>query len=488
MQTDSGPKILIVDDEERMCRSLQILLSREGRYDVSYCLTGDEALEFLEAGSVDLMITDLSMPEMGGMELLRRVKAKDPDLNVVIMTAYSSVKSAIEAMKEGAFEYLIKPFGNEEFLGVVDRAVQMCSSKAESSKKGSEDKGKWRIIGKSGRMIDVLNTIEKASVTDSNVLILGESGTGKELVAREVHERGRRSKGPFVAINCAALPETLLESELFGFEKGAFTGAVRTQIGRFERANGGTIFLDEISEMSPALQTKILRFIQEREFERVGGNAPIGVDVRIIAATNRDVRDAVSNKGFRDDLYYRLSVITIELPPLRERKEDIPLLVEHFLEKKGGAMGKRLESLSDEAWKMLFNYNYPGNVRELENIIERALVIAEGDVIDSNDLQIFGPKVHAPSSEDELVIDGLWKIFRLFMGIEEWRLQDSWLLKDELLQSIKLELESRLIKSAISEYPDISNSELANLLGTTRRILELRMKEFGIDKDTPEVK
>ncbi len=474
------PRILIVDDEDRMCRSLQILLAGEGGYDTTYALSGEEALEMVARERVDLVVADLAMPGMDGMELLRRLKQLDPKVNVVIMTAYSSVKSAIEAMKEGAFEYLIKPFGNEEFLALVERALRGRVEVAYGS--ADDEVFESRIVGSSPPVREVLATMRKAAATDSTVLILGESGTGKELVAREIHERGRRAKGPFVAINCAALPETLLESELFGYEKGAFTGAVRTVVGKFERADGGTVFLDEIGEMSPALQTKILRFLQEREFERVGGGGPIKVDVRIIAATNRDIKAEVERGVFRNDLYYRLSVVTIELPPLRERKEDISLLVEHFLRTKGRKLGKRAPALTDEAWNVLLNYDYPGNVRELENIIERALIVSEGDVLTPRDLQLQGLNLRGEETEQDPVVSGIWRILRFLMGVEDWPLEGGWAAKDELVRRINEEMEERLLRRAVSERPSMSNAELAKVLGTTRRVLELRLKDYGIEK------
>jgi DNA-binding NtrC family response regulator len=478
------PRILIVDDETRMCRSLQILLLGEGKYDVSFALSGDQALKYMTDQETDLMIVDLSMPGMNGLELLKRVKHAHPNTPVVIMTAYSSVKSAIEAMKGGAFEYLIKPFGNEEFLSVVERAFEGKKLLPEARGIRRSAYGYNRIIGKSLKMEEVFSSIEKAAHTDSTVLLMGESGTGKELVAIEIHETGKRRKGPFITINCAALPETLLESELFGYEKGAFTGALRTHVGKFERAQGGTIFLDEIGEMSPWLQTKILRFLQEREFERVGGRTPIKVDVRIIAATNRDIRKALENESFRKDLYYRLSVITIEVPPLRERKEDIPLLVVHFLEDKGKRLGRQIPELSPEAWHALLEHDYPGNVRELENIIERAIIEAEDNRVEAKDLQIGGPYESPSAVGEQIFFHGLWKVFRLFLGIEELPLQGSWTMVQELTQSLTRELERQLIEKAVREHPNLSNTEIADLLGTTRRILELRLKEFGIRKDS----
>jgi two-component system NtrC family response regulator len=477
------PKILIVDDETRMCRSLQILLLGEGEYDVSFALSGDQALKYMTDQEIDLMVVDLSMPGMNGLDLLKRVKQVNPNMPVVIMTAYSSVKSAIEAMKGGAFEYLIKPFGNEEFLSVVERALKgkKLVHEARSNKRSAH--GYNKIIGKSPKMEEVFSSIEKAAHTDSTVFIIGESGTGKELVAREIHETGKRRKGPFITINCAALPETLLESELFGYERGAFTGAIKTHVGKFERAQGGTLFLDEIGEMSPWLQTKILRFLQEREFERVGGGTPIKVDVRIIAATNRDIRKALEAESFRKDLYYRLSVITIEIPPLRDRKEDIPLLVAHFLEDKGKRLGKQINELSSEAWHVLLEHDYPGNVREIENIIERAIIEVEWDRVEAKDLQIKGSFEGPSAVDNQIFFHGLWKVFRLFLGIEDLPLNGSWIMVQELTQSLTRELERQLIEKAITEHPNFSNTEIADLLGTTRRILELRLKEFGIRKD-----
>jgi DNA-binding NtrC family response regulator len=477
-------RILIVDDETRMCRSLQILLSGEGKYDVSFALSGEHAVKYITEEEADLMVVDLSMPGMNGLELLKKVKQTHPHMPVVIMTAYSSVKSAIEAMKSGAFEYLIKPFGNEEFLSVVERALEgkRLSHEPRSVKRSTH--GYSRIVGKSPKMEEVFSSIDKAAHTDSTVLIMGESGTGKELVAREIHETGKRKKGPFITINCAALPETLLESELFGYEKGAFTGALKTHVGKFERAQGGTIFLDEIGEMSPWLQTKILRFLQEREFERIGGATPIKVDVRIIAATNRDIKKALENESFRKDLYYRLSVITIEIPALRERKEDIPLLVAHFLEDKGKRLGRRVTELSPEAWHILLEHNYPGNVRELENIIERAIIESNSGKVEAKDLQIGGSYGNPSEIGEEVFFHGLWKVFRLFLGIEELPLKGSWTMVQELTQSLTTELERRLIEKAVQEHPNLSNTEIAELLGTTRRILELRLKEFGIRKDS----
>ncbi len=476
------PRILIVDDETRMCRSLQILLLGEGKYDVSFVLGGEHAIKYIAEEETDLMIVDLSMPGMNGLELLKRVKHTHPDMPVIIMTAYSSVKSAIEAMKSGAFEYLIKPFGNEELLSVVERALEGKRLQHESRSVKRSAHVYSRIVGKSPKMEEVFSSIDKAAHTDSTVLIMGESGTGKELVAREIHETGKRRRGPFVTINCAALPETLLESELFGYEKGAFTGALRTHIGKFERAQGGTIFLDEIGEMSPWLQTKILRFLQEREFERVGGVTPIKVDVRIIAATNRDIKKALENESFRKDLYYRLSVITIEIPALRERKEDIPLLVAHFLEDKGKRLGRRVTELSPEAWHILLEHDYPGNVRELENIIERAIIESSGSRIEAKDLQIGGSYENPLAIGEEVFFHGLWRVFRLFLGIEDLPLKGSWTMVQELTQSLTTELERRLIEKAVREYPNLSNTEIAELLGTTRRIFELRLKEFGIRK------
>jgi DNA-binding NtrC family response regulator len=456
------PKILIVDDEPNMVRSLRIILEEEGRYRVLVAHSGEQAMRLLD-GDTDLVVTDLTLPDLDGMEILRRARERAPDAQVVIMTAYSTVRSAVEAIKAGAFEYLIKPFDNESFLMVVDNALKMNALVREnrSLQERLERLNKLEeLVGQSEPMQRIFFLVKRAAETEATVLITGESGTGKELIARAIHCQGPRRKGPFVPINCTALPENLLESELFGHERGAFTGAVKTRIGKFQQAHGGTVFLDEVGDMSPALQSKLLRVLQERTFERVGGNEPIQVDIRIIAATNKNLEKAIAEGTFREDLFYRLNVVSIHSPPLRERREDIPLLVEHFLREKSKETGRTF-TISPEARQILSEYDYPGNVRELFNILERALVLARRDVIAPEDL----PLSQRPGGK--LTIDA-------FIG----DLHDAW----GKLQLLNKELERQLLERAIREYGDRPNEEIAMLLGTSRRVLELRLQEYGIQK------
>jgi DNA-binding NtrC family response regulator len=459
-------RVLVVDDEPNMCRSLAIVLSEEGRYEVDTATSGAAALPKLER--VDLVLTDLSMPGMDGLELLRRTKEASPETPVVLMTAYSTVQSAVEAMKGGAFEYLIKPFANEELLSVVESALKLRRLTRENRRLRQQIAEGARfgdLLGKSEAMRRTFHVIERAADTDATVLIRGESGTGKELVARAIHFQGHRKDGPFVALNCAALTEALLESELFGHEKGAFTGAIRTKIGRLEQAQAGTLFLDEIGEMPQQLQTKLLRALQERSFERVGGTETLRVDIRVIAATNRDLEKAVADGSFREDLYYRLNVILVDMPPLRERMEDVPLLTEYFLGSKAEDLGVRGKTLSEAAQQALLEYDYPGNVRELENIIERAIVLADGDTITPQDLPIRrkGPFPFQYPEVSDLV------------GPE---LKNAW----ALLQTVTKDLERQLLLRALDAHGDKPNEEIAQLLGTSRRVFELRLSEHGLRK------
>jgi DNA-binding NtrC family response regulator len=463
----SRPRILVVDDERNMCRTLEILLGDDGRFDVQTAGSAEEALTKLDERT-DLVITDLSMPGMNGLQLLRRTKALSADIQVVLMTAYSTVQSALEAMKAGAFEYLIKPFETDELLVIVDRALEQNrlrrQSPAASGQLHSKD-GFGQILGRSEVMRRVFHLCERASQSDGTVLITGESGTGKELVARAIHFQGTRAQGPFVAVNCAAVPETLLESEFFGHEKGAFTGAVRTKVGRFEQAHLGTVFLDEVGEMGVSLQAKFLRALEERAFRRVGGVATIKADFRVIAATNRDLSKEIKEGRFREDLFYRLNVIGIPLPPLRERGDDVGLLIDAILAEKSRQVGGRHPGptqLSDEARAALLAHPYPGNVRELENILERAVILAHGPTIELSDLPI-GPRAPEPPRLETLIGP------QLKNGLAE-------------LGRVTKELERQLIARAVAELPDAPNEEIARYLGTSRRVLELRLQEFGIQK------
>ncbi|MDA8098597.1 MAG: sigma-54 dependent transcriptional regulator [Nitrospiraceae bacterium] len=374
-------KILIVDDEQSMREMLSLLLRKEG-YAVAVAANGEAAISAIQNEIYDLVITDIKMPRVGGIALLKTVKEISPDTIVIVITAYATTETAVDAMKLGAYDYITKPFKNEEIRLIVQKALEKQILRKENillrreieSRAGFEN-----FIGKSSVMQRIFDTIRQVADSKSTVLITGESGTGKELVARAIHDQSSPKQKPFVAINCGALPETLLESELFGYMKGAFTGATANKQGLFEAANGGTIFLDEISATSPALQIKLLRVIQERSFKRVGGTVDITVDVRVIAASNRNLLADVANGLFREDLYYRLNVIPINIPPLRDRKEDIPLLLEHFLKKNAGRSA--VKKISSDALEMLMRHRWPGNVRELENAVERMVIMTTGDLI-----------------------------------------------------------------------------------------------------------
>lgn len=370
-------KILVVDDEKSMRDFLAIMLKRDG-YRVACFPTPERALEDFKKDPCDLAIADIKMPGMGGVSLLKELKALNPNVAVIMITAYASVDTAVEAMKAGAYDYFTKPFNVEEIRIHIKRALEWKRLERENTllKKELKDKyGFSNLIGMSPAMVEIYELILSVASTKTNVLITGGSGTGKELVARAIHYSSDRKEMPFVSINCGAIPENLLESELFGYQKGAFTGAVSNKEGIAELADGGTLLLDEVTELPTHLQVKLLRFIQERSFRRVGGTAVIDVDIRLIASTNKDVEEEVRDKRFREDLYYRLNVVRINLPTLGQRKEDIPLLVKHFLEKYVKEYDKHIESISEKAHNLLLDYDYTGNVRELENAIERAVAV-----------------------------------------------------------------------------------------------------------------
>lgn len=453
------PTILIVDDERRICRSIEILLREEGPFNTLTATDYYQAIERLKE-PVDLVLTDLTMPGIDGLDLLRSIKQEQPQLPVILMTAYSTVESAVTAMKEGAYDYIVKPFDNQALLKLIRKALEKSSlgSTKEDQKISSGRYGD--ILGASSTMQDVYYRIQRAAETDSTVLITGESGTGKELVARAIHYSGSRKAKPFVAINCAAVPESLLESELFGHERGAFSGAIQKREGKFELAEAGTLFLDEIGELALPLQAKLLRVLQEKAFERVGGKETIELDVRILASTNRDLEEAHQTGQFREDLFYRLNVITVHVPPLREHKEDLPVLIDYFLLEKCRKMGIPPKKISKSAWDWLLAYDYPGNVRELENLIERTVVITRSPIIELTDLPQ-GDKPHLlPWEEFKLPLEN---------GLG-------------LMERFRIRLERDLIERAVQRYPDKSNSELAEILGTSRRVLESRMKRYNLAK------
>jgi len=370
-------KILVVDDEKSMCDFLEIMLNKEG-YEVTSTTSGEKALELLDNDLYNMVLTDVKMPGVDGFEVLRKTKEVSPDTVVIMITAYGSPEGAVTAIKEGAYDYITKPFRVEEVKLTIKKSLERSTLIQENIRlrQAVEDRYKfWNLIGKSPKMQRVYELVEKVSQTKANVLITGESGTGKELVAKAVHFNSARKDRSFVTLNCGAIPENLLESELFGHMKGSFTGAIANKRGLLEMAEGGTLFMDEIGELPLPLQVKLLRVIQEREFKRVGGIEDIKVDVRIISASNQDLQQKVAHSSFREDLFYRLNVIQIKIPPLRERKEDIPLLVNHFVRKYSADTGKEIGGISPEALELLLGYNFAGNVRELENIIERSITL-----------------------------------------------------------------------------------------------------------------
>jgi len=386
---DARPVILIVDDDPGLRESFRLIL--EDRYELIEAVDGRQALEVVRRSEVDLVLLDIRLPEMDGIEVLERIKTIDDQVEVVLVTAVKTVRTAVAAMKLGAFDYLTKPFEEDDLLSVVRRALEKRSLEREVVFLRSELARRpefGEIVGSHAEMQKLFRLIAQVARTSTTVLITGESGTGKELVARAIHRQGPRRDKPFVAVNPAALSETLLESELFGHEKGSFTGAFQRKLGKLEMAQGGTLFLDEIGTLKPELQSKLLRVLQEREIERVGGTRTIHIDVRVIAATNVDLKQAVATQAFREDLYYRLNVLPISVPPLRDRRDDIPLLVEHFIRRYNAEMSKHIEGLAPDAMTVLRDYPWPGNVRELQNIVERLVGLVDTPVIGVSDLPL----------------------------------------------------------------------------------------------------
>lgn len=382
--TAKAPTILVADDEANIRRVLEAMLTKEG-YTVLLAENGKRAFDVVSANAIDVLISDLIMPDMTGVELLQKVKQVQPECSAIIVTAYGTIKSAVEAMRYGAFSYLTKPFEWEEVSQSVKGALAHHAMLVENLERAPQPKATFKLDNLdciSGKMQDVYRIIERVADSRATILVRGESGTGKEVIARALHQNSAREKRPFIAVSCAALPETLLESELFGYEKNAFTGAVTAKPGRFELADKGTLFLDEIGDIPPATQIKLLRVLQEWEFERIGGTKTLKVDVRLITATNKDLEKAVEQEKFRQDLYYRLNIVSIVLPPLRERAEDIPTLIEHFLAKYNRQNDRKLKKLSAETLARLQAYKWPGNVRELENVVERAVVLSERNAVE----------------------------------------------------------------------------------------------------------
>lgn len=445
-------KILIIDDEEHMCWALEKAMRQEG-YTVDSTISGLKGLEMIKENPPAMVLLDLKMPEISGMDVLTEIKKVQPKLPVIILTAHGTIETAIEAMKIGASDYITKPFDLDELKIIIKQNLQISRLETEVKFLRSEIANKYtKIIGHSKAIQEVIYFIERISATNATVLITGESGTGKEVVAVTIHQNSPCREGPFVPVNCAALPENLLESELFGHEKGAFTGAIAKKIGRFELANKGTIFLDEIAEMPLSMQVKLLRVIQERSFERLGGTETIKVEIRIIAATNKDLKQAIERGEFREDLFYRLNVINIHLPPLRERKEDISVLAEYFLKSIGRIY--KVSSISANAIKLMSRYQWPGNVRELQNVIERAAIICQGDEIKVEHL----PKELLTDSKEVIVSPAI----------------------DFPDSGISLEgLEKELILKAL-EKSSGNQTRAAQLLGISRSALLYRSQKHGI--------
>ena len=451
-------KILVIDDEPSLRDMLTILLQREG-YRVNQTENGLGALRMLQEQDYDLVITDIQMPQMSGIELLRQLRADDNDVTVLMITAFSSTEEAVEAMKLGAYDYITKPFKNDEIRLVVKNALERKALKLENLRLKQQLGERFSfqsLIGDSPAMAKLIALLERVAPSQANVLITGESGTGKELVAKALHLNSDRKKYPFVPINCGAIPENLLESELFGHEKGAFTGADRRKEGLFESANRGTLLLDEIGELPMGMQVKLLRVLQEREFRRVGGTKNIPLDIRLIAATNQDLAEMINSGTFREDLYYRLNVVSIELPPLRSRKEDIPLLINSFYQRLTGSKEYRI---AGRALEMLQTYDWPGNVRELENLVERCVVLGETELLAPELLPEHIRRRDVPVCT---VLDDLPEGFRM----EEW------------LE----EIERAVIMKALDKAQGVKK-DAAELLGISFRSIRYRTEKLGIDSN-----
>ncbi|MBT8328249.1 MAG: sigma-54 dependent transcriptional regulator [Desulfofustis sp.] len=459
------PTILVVDDEPNYLIVLSELL-RDENFEVYTAPGTDEAVAIVKEVDLDLVITDMQMPDKDGSVLMQEVKKHNNDLPVIIITAYAEVEKAVAAMQAGAFSYLAKPFSNDELIATITRAISHYGLIKENIRLREEMKqrsGFDTMVGKNPQMIQIYELIKKVAPTPASVLITGESGTGKELVARAIHVNSPREPHPFITVNCAALAENLLESELFGHEKGAFSDAAAMRKGRFELANQGTIFLDEIGEIPLSLQSKLLRLLQEKNFERVGGTQTIDVDVRIISATNKDLKEEVQQSRFREDLFYRLNVIHLALPALRDRMDDIPLLVDHFIKKCGTNLGKQQLEISPEALRLLVNLPWEGNVRELENTIERAAILCNEDVIEPDDVQPESVSIDK-SSEWSREVDILDYV------------PDSVELNDVLYT-----IEERLLKRALEKTGHVQ-ARAAEQLGITKSLLQYKMKKYGIKK------
>jgi DNA-binding NtrC family response regulator len=445
-------RILVVEDEEKLRRVIELHLAASG-FDVDKAGTAEEGLKIVDRA--DLVLTDFKLPNMDGLQLLGLIRRQNAQVPVVVMTAYGSIETAVESMKAGATDFLLKPFSLDHLMQVVHKALEVRELRDENRMLKAELGRRYEfdnIVGRSENMREIFDAIERVAPTRATVLLAGESGVGKDLIARAIHFHSPRRDRPLVKINCSALPENLMESELFGYEKGAFTGANTSKPGKFEQADTGTVFLDEIGDVPANIQVKLLRILQEREFERLGSNVTRRIDVRVIAATNQDLRAALEQGTFREDLYYRLNVVPLNIPPLRERKQDIPFLANHFVKKLAPDTGCRVESISDAAMEKLIAYHWPGNVRELENVIERGLVMCTGTRLEAADIKLEAAPRKSPQGDAHFLPEGL--------NLDEY--------------------EKEIIREALRRA-DGNKSQAARLLGLTRNALRYRLTQMGME-------
>ena len=446
-------RILIVEDEDKLRRVVQLHLESTG-FEVDHAPSAEQALP--RAGAADLVLTDLKLPGMDGLEFIKEIHARNAQMAVIVMTAHGSVEAAVEAMKQGAADFLQKPFSLEHLTALIQKVLNVQSLRAENARLREELDQRYQfdnIIGRSPAMREIFQTVSRVAPTRATVLLAGESGVGKDMIARAIHQHSPRKDHPFVKINCTALPENLMESELFGYEKGAFTGANASKPGKFEQADKGTVFLDEIGDVPGNIQVKLLRILQERQFERLGSNFTRSVDVRVIAATNVDLRAALEEGRFREDLYYRLNVVPISIPPLRQRTEDIPFLALHFVRKLSKDLGSNIADITPQAIDRLLEYDWPGNVRELENTIERSIVLASGSVLEASDIRI-------DNSRQRIVVPSQAPILPEGTTLEQW--------------------EQAMICEALRRTNG-NKSQAARLLGLTRNALRYRLSQMGLD-------
>jgi two-component system response regulator PilR (NtrC family) len=460
-----GAKILVVDDELSMRELLEYLLSKDG-YNVVVAENGHSAVRYIEKSEFDLLLCDIKLGDMTGLDVLRAAKRKNPGTVVIMISAFATTETAVEAMNEGAFDYVPKPFDNEELKQTIANALNLKNSDHDSENYTTELKGKLhfgRIVGNSPRMMHIHSMIRQVAKTRTSVLITGESGTGKELIARAIHEQSDRTDHPFVTINCGGIPEALMESEFFGHKKGAFTGATQDKKGLFQSAHGGTIFLDEVGELNLPMQVKLLRAVQERVFKPVGGTEDIKVDIRIISATNKKLEDEVIGGNFREDLFYRLNVIEIKVPPLRERKSDLRALAQHFLDKYSQEMGKTVSKISSYAIDLLNRYDFPGNIRELENLIERSVALSSTNILLPDSLAM---SIHKK---------------RWIEGVKNRRFDVDEVAYGVALDSILAEIERAYLKKAL-ECTGGNKNKAAELLGISLRSIRYRIDKLDIEE------